>query len=235
MMPGCYAIGDAVTASRTSPIWWPHKQPNAVVDQTFDAGTLPNPIRPGQIEALTVQVAPSGVGELAVQNVWLYDSVITLQVSGGQPGRVYVYLFTATLADGQDVQWTIGQAVTRLLPGYPTPPPPAPGFGTEISWMPIIQVASGLVATGTTPATAVNLGALTNVFNTVLPGALANLPAWLTNGSVKIINMGANVLSMVPPTGAQINALGPNTQVGISPGGSATFSTSAPLAQWTSS
>ena len=98
--------------------------------------------------------------------------------------------------------------------------------------MPIPAVASGLIATGTTPQTAVSLGALTNVFSTVLPGAYAILPTFIVNGTIKVINEGANQLLLLPPLGAQIGSAGANAPVAVASGGWASFSTSAPLAQW---
>lgn len=220
-------------AAQPTPIWWPEKLPGASINQTFDTTDLPDPIHASQIQSLTAQIAPSGEGELAATFLGLVDSAITLTEASGQPGRVYSILFTATLTDNETVQWIIHQAVAFIPPPLIVPPPPSPGFGPEIQWMPIINVASGLIATGTTQATAAALGGFTNVFQTVLTGAGAILPEFIVNGTFKVVNDSTNALLVWPPVGAQIGANDPNAAVSIAPGSSSFFSTSAPLAQWT--
>lgn len=223
----------SATAAHSAPIWWPEKLPGTSINQTFDTTDLPAPIYPNQIQSLSAQIAPSGTGELQATAIQLVDSTITLTEAAGQPGRVYSILFTATLRDNETVQWIINQAVACMPPPMYLPPPPSPGFGTEIQWMPIINVATGLIATGTTQATASALGGFTSIFSVVPVGSGAILPMFVTNGSFKIVNEGLNALLVYPPNGAQINAFGSNAPVSIAMGGVSTFSTAAPLAQWT--
>lgn len=222
-------------AAQSTPIWWPEKLPGTSINQTFDTTLLPDPIHPSQIQSLSAQIAPSGAGELQADFLGLYGSEITLLESGGQPGRVYRIMFTATLVNNETVQWIIHQAVAFISPFTLVPPPPVPGYGTEINWMPIILVASGLIAALPTQADAVALGGFTNVFSTVLAGAGAILPTFITNGTFKVVNNGANTLLVYPPFGAQIGTYGPNVPIGVFPGGASSFSTSAPLSQWTAS
>lgn len=220
-------------AARPTPIWWPEKLPGTSINRTFDTTDLPDPIHPNQIQSLTAQIAPSGEGELTASFLCLVDSTITLTETSGQPGRVYEILFTATLIDNETIQWIIHQAVAFVPPPLIVPPPPSPGFGSEIQGMLIINVASGLTAAGTTQATATALGAITNIFTTVLTGAGALLPTFISNGTFKVVNDSANPMLVWPPVGAQIGANDPNAPVSIAPGSSSFFSTSAPLAQWT--
>jgi hypothetical protein len=71
-------------------------------------------------------------------------------------------------------------------------------------------VASGLVATGATQATALPLGADNNSFATVGAGTGAILPAMNPGDDITVYNGGANALLIYPPVGAQIKGLGVN-------------------------
>lgn len=133
----------------TTPIWWPVKLPGATAIQTFDVSTLPMPLAPGQITALTAQIAPSGAGELSGASLSLTGTTISLTESSGVGGRVYSILFTATLTDDEVVQWIIQQGVGLIPPPNIIPPPPDPGFGAEIVWMPTSNtVASTTLTSG---------------------------------------------------------------------------------------
>jgi hypothetical protein len=71
-------------------------------------------------------------------------------------------------------------------------------------------VANGLVATGTTQATAFPLGADNNDFATVAAGTGAILPAMNPGDDITVYNGGANPLLIYPPVGGQIKGLGTN-------------------------
>ena len=71
-------------------------------------------------------------------------------------------------------------------------------------------VASGLIATGTTQANALPLGADNNAFATVAAGTGAILPAMNPGDDVTVYNGGANALLVYPPVGGQIKGLGVN-------------------------
>jgi hypothetical protein len=71
-------------------------------------------------------------------------------------------------------------------------------------------VANGLVATGTTQATALPLGADNNDFLTVPAGTGALLPAMNPGDDITVYNGGANALLIYPPVGGQIKGLGTN-------------------------
>lgn len=127
---------DCVVTATTTPLWFTPKLPGETVDRTFDVATLPTPLAAGDIAILGAQIAPSGDGEMAAITLTLVGTTITLGETSGEPGRVYAILFTATLQDTQIVQWIVNQGVSPIPPPDDIPPPPVPGFGTEITWMP---------------------------------------------------------------------------------------------------
>lgn len=75
--------------------------------------------------------------------------------------------------------------------------------------------ATGLTATGSTQATALQLGADVNKFTTVAASTGCILPAMNGGDNIVVVNSGANALSLYPPVGASINALGANTAYSI--------------------
>jgi hypothetical protein len=76
-------------------------------------------------------------------------------------------------------------------------------------------VANNLIATGNSQATALALGADTSRFTTVAASTGCILPAMNPGDSMEVINAGANALSLYPPVGAQLNALGNNAAYSI--------------------
>jgi hypothetical protein len=73
------------------------------------------------------------------------------------------------------------------------------------------DVATGLTATGTTQNDALEVTSAKNAFSTVATGAGAILDSDAAAGDTQMIyNGGANPLTVYPPSGAQINALGAN-------------------------
>ena len=76
-------------------------------------------------------------------------------------------------------------------------------------------VQSGLTATGTTQGTAYNVNLGMAYFSTVAASTGAVLTAGAPGDETWIHNAGANALTVYPPSGAQINAAGPNTGVSL--------------------
>mgnify|MGYP001559350755 CR=1 FL=1 len=73
------------------------------------------------------------------------------------------------------------------------------------------DVATGLTATGTDETNAYEVTFAKNAFSTVAAGTGAILDSDAAPGDSQMIyNGGANGLSVYPPSGAQINALGAN-------------------------
>lgn len=92
--------------------------------------------------------------------------------------------------------------------------------------------ASGLSATGTTQATALQLTAVTNVLQTVGAGSGVVLPS--TSSGIApsqpqsgqpylVVNGGANALNVYPPVGFQIDGLGANAPYSLASGKSQIF------------
>lgn len=139
-------IGMAVT---TKPLWWAAKLAGETVERVFDVATLTAPIAAGTITALSVQIAPSGAGELSAEDLTVFNTVISLREASGVEGRVYAVRFTATLLDGEIAQWIVYQGVAPEPPPESIPLAPVPGYGAEIIWMPSSNnVSSGALESG---------------------------------------------------------------------------------------
>jgi len=100
------------------------------------------------------------------------------------------------------------------------------------------SLVTGLVGAGTNQGTATPLTANINIATTVSSGTGFILPLVTPDGNtiksgteIKLFNRGANIASLYPPSGAQIEMLGTNNPSGISPNGNA-IATFAGGAQW---
>jgi hypothetical protein len=85
------------------------------------------------------------------------------------------------------------------------------------------SVATGLVATGSTQATALPLTSQMNVLATTAASTGVILPVLERGDSVFIRNGGANSLSIYPPVGGVINALSANAAFALAAGSSVTL------------
>lgn len=84
------------------------------------------------------------------------------------------------------------------------------GLGT-LTVASMTDAATALSAAGTTQGTATEVTTSTAAFSTVASGAGAVLDNEAVGGDAQLVyNGGANALSVYPPSGAQINALGLN-------------------------
>lgn len=72
------------------------------------------------------------------------------------------------------------------------------------------KVSDTQTATGNRQGTALPLGGDWNFFTTVAPGTGAALQQLPIGSAIKVWNLGANVLSVYPPVGWQIDSLGVN-------------------------
>lgn len=84
-------------------------------------------------------------------------------------------------------------------------------------------VDSGLVATGANQATALQLNAQWNEVDTVPAGSGVLLSAFGEGQSQTVFNQGLNPLSVYPPPGSQIDALGANIAFALAAGARHTF------------
>src|SRR3990167_3269581 len=87
-------------------------------------------------------------------------------------------------------------------------------FGSGLNTLTVASmtdVATGLTAAGTTQGTAYESTSAKNAFTTVAAGTGTILDSDAAPGDSQMIyNGGANALTVYPPSGAQINALGAN-------------------------
>jgi len=120
----CYAIPN-------TPSWWPAKQQDASLSYSLDITAAVNPTE-DFVFFVQASVAPSGAGELVLSGLELDELVLTLTTTAGQQGRIYTIKFDVTMGDGRLYTFLVYQGVPPGLRGYPTPPPPTPGFSTPI-------------------------------------------------------------------------------------------------------
>lgn len=81
------------------------------------------------------------------------------------------------------------------------------------------DVATGLIATGTTQADAFALTASVNVFGTVAAGSGARADAYQDlSDETLVANLGANALLVYPPVGGVINTLATNAAISVPAG-----------------
>lgn len=85
------------------------------------------------------------------------------------------------------------------------------------------SVDTGLVATGTNQATALQLTAQWNEVDTIAPNTGVLLSAYNAGQSQTVFNQGANALLVYPAPGSQIDALGENVAFSLGSGLRATF------------
>jgi hypothetical protein len=84
------------------------------------------------------------------------------------------------------------------------------------------DMGAGLVATGSTQATALPIVNDINMFTTVAASTGAVLPAF-GSAFVAVFNGGANSLAVYPPLGGTINGAAANTAFAVAAGKSTTF------------
>lgn len=120
-------------------IWFEELVPTIeYADFSYDAFSL---LSPGDsITGLSIQVSPSGIGEIVLSRLGLYQNVMgdmtlaTVWITGGIPGRCYLYRLTVYTAMARVLTVLIGQVASPVLALCPLPPPPNPGFGSTTTW-----------------------------------------------------------------------------------------------------
>lgn len=114
--------------------WWP--QLNSLgeyADFSYDAT---DDIAAGDsIVGLTLTVAPSGPGEAVMSRLQLFQPyLVSVWITGGVPGRTYLYALTISTKMLRAIPIMIGQQCAAIPSVYPPPPPVNPGFGALITW-----------------------------------------------------------------------------------------------------
>jgi hypothetical protein len=119
----CYEAGDIPA--------FPPKFPGAILDWGLD---ISQAIDPGAdfILSATVQVAPSGNGELSIDAFGVFGYVLSVTLSSGQPRRDYTLKFTVTMTDGRVFVFVATLCVIPVLPSDIPPLAPSNGFGPPV-------------------------------------------------------------------------------------------------------
>jgi hypothetical protein len=129
-----------VSANRTiyiPPPWqrrleWPVSEPDDVLDYNLDLTAALADVG-DTLASATVAVAPSGTGELTPSRLTISGNVITVWLSNGVAGRVYVVQVNAITAAGREFSFYVSLPISLDTAITPPSPPPSTGFGTAIS------------------------------------------------------------------------------------------------------
>ena len=115
------------------------------LDYTFDISTA---IAVGSdiVSNLSVQIAPSGAGEMVASNLSVNGTLATITVTGGQPTRIYTILFAATMTDGRVYYFVVNQMVAAVFVTDQAPAPPSTGYGSTMTWTYAPITTNGQVA-----------------------------------------------------------------------------------------
>ena len=111
----------------------PSKYPDAGLDYAIDITLAIDPAV-DFVSSISVQVAPSGLGEMRISGLSLVGDVVTVIATGGQPGRHYRLKYIVAMTDGRVFAFVALQPVTPVLPWDQAQPIPSRGFGTAIVW-----------------------------------------------------------------------------------------------------
>ncbi len=116
--------------ANASPLLWPAKDPGDVLDYQFDLGPLAAGNEGDVINGVDIDVQPSAVGDLSIDNVAADGLKIILWLSSGKAGTVYLITVQAELASGRTIRRTVSLHVVALsTPPAPVPPPPPSPVG----------------------------------------------------------------------------------------------------------
>ncbi len=114
--------------------WWPQLWPlGEYADFSYDAT---RDIAAGDtIVGLSLAVAPSGTGEAVASRLALVPPyLVTVWITGGVPGRVYLYNLIIMTQMARKLVVMIGQQCADVPSVYPAAPPINPGFSVPITW-----------------------------------------------------------------------------------------------------
>ena len=241
---------------RAGNLWWPEALPRSNLDYVLEAtqrSDLDYSREAGEgyddpIATAALSLNPNGAGEMQALDLSVLRRSVVVQLSGGQPGRVYLALAVVTGISGR--VWPYLVRIRLGLGGalpWEVPPPTVAGFGTPLIWTPeavvfgapFATVATGLLGTGTDQATATPLLAFTNEIASAPGGGGFILPAvGVVSGTFVVQNDDpVNAVLIYPPVGAQIRTAGTTLAVNApfvlgSTGARISFSTNSPSTLW---
>lgn len=110
------------------------KFPDAVLDFTLD---IPFAIDPTEdfIASVTLEMRPSGTGEMTISNLTVANDSLTYTASGGQPGRAQRLKFIVTMTDGRIFPFIGEQKITPVDPTDQAQPIAGDVFGPPLTWV----------------------------------------------------------------------------------------------------
>ena len=112
-------------------LWWPTAEPGDDLDYYADATA---PLAGDTITSASLAVQPSGTGEIQPADLSVTNSIVSVWLTGGVPGRTYTAKIVAQTEAGRTFVWLIGIVCDPLLVSFPISPPPSPGFGPAVTW-----------------------------------------------------------------------------------------------------
>lgn len=120
------------TVTQADPVWVGPKRVREALDYTIDITDDVDPDADVIIGAVG-QVAPSGTGELVLSQITVVGFLVTVFLSGGQPGRTYTIPLTISMANNRVFEFIRTVSITPdLITDQPQPVPSA-GYGPVVN------------------------------------------------------------------------------------------------------
>jgi predicted Zn-dependent protease len=117
----------------TNSLIFPVKEPDEVLDFQIDA-TTKIADSADTINAVSVAIAPSGIGEMTVSEIKVNGSFITIWLNGGIPARIYQVNVQVSTTGNRTYEWPTVVQISSDLVTYPIAPPDSAGFGPALIW-----------------------------------------------------------------------------------------------------
>ena len=220
----------------TSPSW---PTPANYLSPKSPAGAvlLELPVGPGDLYSVTIAARPAD--DLQFTDLTVVQNTARVIISGGIAGLVYALDVTVTLLNdlSDTVTWMLPVSSFIAPSTMSTCTAESTMYGSsQATWIappPVIEIATALIGTGNSQATAAYLPAYNNVILSSPAGTGFTLNPAATS-PVAIQNLDSTNNSLIyPPANARINNLAVNQPIAISSnGGRLTFTTDSPLTQW---
>lgn len=121
----------------TPDMWWPQQEPNAeVAAYSYDAtGLITSGGVVDPMTSVSIACKPYGAGEIVLSHLSiLANNIISVWLSGGVSGRVYLYELIVHTQGGFTYPVFIGQKCSPVIAVNPLPPAPTPGFGPAVNY-----------------------------------------------------------------------------------------------------
>jgi len=129
----------------TPALRWPAAFPGSNLDYFLDASAALADVGDVIVSA-TLDVRPSGSGELQIQSASIVGGTLTAWLSGGVAGRSYVVRWLAQTSAGRTFEWLVGLPILPDQASAAAPPAPSAGFGTPVLCTAVSPMRMDLVA-----------------------------------------------------------------------------------------